>query len=153
MNEWYESNMVWLSGWCSCILHTVLGVLISVLFCQGKASLPLFAADLADCSNCGCMSAFLRNVQSQPNLWKVSLWVSLCPFAFDNAKSTQQCPDWYKQVEILKSLGSAARWRIHDVAFGRSFWSNYTLHKPLCKISLPGNQLITFTCYLPFTPI
>lgn len=30
-----------------CILHAVLWVLISVLFCQGKASLPL-SADLAD---------------------------------------------------------------------------------------------------------
>lgn len=41
-----------------CVLHTVLWVLISVLFCQGKASLPLSAVDLADCSNCGCMFLF-----------------------------------------------------------------------------------------------
>lgn len=51
----------------SSALRTVLWVLISVLFCQGKASLPL-SADLADCSHRGCMSASLRNVQSRPNL-------------------------------------------------------------------------------------
>lgn len=41
-----------------CMLKTVLWVLISVLFCQGKASLPL-SADLADCCNDDRMLALL----------------------------------------------------------------------------------------------
>lgn len=96
-------------GGVLCKLHNVLWVLINVLFCQGKASLPLSAADLADCSICSFMSAFLRNFQAKPNLWKFSLVAGFsvgfhfAPSAFDNAKSSQQCPDWYKQVKSWKA--------------------------------------------------
>lgn len=126
LHGWHESDKVWLGGWS--FVHTVLWVLISVLFCKGKALLPL-STDLADRSNCGCMSAFLRAVQSKSNLWKVSLvgtrircGFHLPPLPFDHAKTTQQCPDWYKQVKSWKAWEwLPQRWRLHDVAFGRPF--------------------------------
>lgn len=64
-----DISLIWFGseGGVLCERHSVLWVLISVLFCQRKASLPLSVVDLADCLHCGSMSAFLRNVQSNPN--------------------------------------------------------------------------------------
>lgn len=127
-----DMSLIWFGseGGVLCVLHTVLWVLISLLFCQGKASLPLSAADLADCSNCSFMSAFLTNVQSNPNLWKVSLVVTGIRCGFHFAPLTVTMPKCSTMP-----------------------WLKWNLEKPrkLCPVADCFDQTICYTkLYLEF---
>lgn len=103
---WYVCDKVWLRGrssvrtaYCALGFNQCLvlsGKSLTSSLCCWLGWLLKLRLDVGISEKCSVKAWSVKSLTSWD--WN-SLWVSLCPLAFDNPESSQQCLNWYKQVK------------------------------------------------------